>query len=189
MLDWLFDPVKNSKPYWLELLPIVITIALAVTGYWMAFRNWKKQKREELRILANQHREAARIAACKAVWALLAYFSEKEHSRTVFVQREDGQQTNWFLRCAQAQDYLKAVEEVFFTQGHGIFMPPAIRDGMYEFRSRVYRILEHSRRQGNSDDELIVVKNPEVIAKIQELREKLRQDLRAESAYKFDDVS
>ncbi len=182
MFDWLFHPVKDSKPYWLELLPPLVTIALAVVGYWWGFRVWKKQKQEELRIAKNQQREAARIAACKAVWSLLAYMSEKEHSKTVFVARGDAQQKTWHLRRTQAEDYLKQIEEVFFTQGHGIFMPPEVRDDVYEFRSRVYRLLESANRQSDTSSELVTVTNPDVIEKVVELRGRLNKQLREQMA-------
>lgn len=176
MLDWLFHPVKDSKPYWLELLPPALTLTLAVLGYWWGFRIWRKQKTEELRIAANQQREISRIDACKAVWALLAYLSEKENTKTVFVTRRN----TWYMRHEQATDYIKKVEEVFFTQGHGIFMPKDIRDDIYEFRARVYRILESDNYNSSVPSGLIAIVNQDVIDNIIDLREHLRVRLREE---------
>lgn len=180
MLDWLFDPVKDSKPYWLELLTPCITIALAFVGYWWGFKVWKKQKQEELRIAAGQQREAARIAACKAVWGLLAYMSEKENERTVFIKRGTKEAPTWHLRAQQGQAYIQQVAEVFFAQGHGIFMSPEVRNDVYEFRSRIYTLMEADKHQHGEllEEKMITVNNPHVIEKVVELRERLRVQLK-----------
>lgn len=181
MLDWLFHPVGDSKPYWMELLPSLLTVLIAAFGYWWGFKIWRKQKHEELRIAANQQRETARIAACKAVWGLLSYLSEKENEDTVFVKRGTADNVTWHLRRAQGVQYIKTLAQVFFEQGHGIFMPKDIRDGVYEFRSRVFRILEKDMRSsGDMENDMILVNNLEVISKVQELRDLLNKRLRQE---------
>lgn len=181
MFDWLFDPVKDTKPYWMEFVSPTVTLLLAGIGYWWSIRVWKVQKALEVRLAAGQHREASRIAACKAVWGLLAYMSEKENSKTVFVARGDEQKKTWHLRREQGIDYINQVERVFFGDGHGIFMPKDIRDGMYEFRSRIYRLLEKESRKGN-EDSFITIENEEVVQKVKELFAQLNQRLREEIA-------
>lgn len=118
------------------------------------------------------------MAACKAVWALMAYMSEMGNPKTVFVARGDAQHKTWHLRQPHAIDYLKQVEEVFFTHGHGISMPKDVGDDVYEFLLRVYRLLESNRREGDANSELIAVKNQEVIEKVVELRDRLNARLR-----------
>ena len=147
MLDWLFHPVKDSKPYWLEILPPTITILLAVIGYWWAFKVWKKQKNIETQIWAGQQKETARIAACKAAWSLLAYMSEKENSKTVFVSRGTKDHKIWHLRLAQGLDYFNEFEKVFFTDGHGIFLSTKIKDDLFTFRSILYRIIDKEKHK------------------------------------------
>lgn len=180
MFDWLWYPVKDSKPYWLEILTPTITILLAAVGYWWAFKVWKKQKSIETQIWAGQQKETARIAACKAAWSLLAYMSEKENSKTVFVVRGTKDHKTWHLRSEQGQEYINALEKVFFTDGHGVFLTAEIRDDLYQFRSLTYPIIEKEKRKTENLPALITLEEPKIIDAITTLRAKLNERLRAE---------
>jgi hypothetical protein len=89
----LFDSESATKPFWLELITSVllpvISLVMVYCGYRWSFKNLEKQKQVELRIAADQNVQSAKIAACKAVWSMLAYMSEKENSKTVFLKRPD----------------------------------------------------------------------------------------------------
>jgi hypothetical protein len=181
-LQWLFDPVKDSRPYWFEIIQYLLlpgfSILAVIYGLHRSYTNWEKQKIRELEIAAEQQTKSARIAACKAVWSLLAYITEKENSRTVFVKRAD---RKWYLRVAQAKNYILEVEEVFFSQGHGLFMPKDIRDGMYNFRTLLYRLMDSEKyKKGTSElvESEILVENEGVITEKTTLFENLNKKLR-----------
>jgi hypothetical protein len=176
--QWLYDPVKDSKPYWFEIFQTVLPTLAVIYSLCHSYKNWEKQKIRELEIAEKQQTESARIAACKAVWSLLAYMSDKENSRTVFVKRADNR---WYLRVEQANSYILEVEEVFFSQGHGLFMPKDIRDGMYEFRTLVYRFMDSERhKKGTSElvKHAILVENEAVIDAKEKLFNRLNKELR-----------
>ncbi|MBN8683904.1 MAG: hypothetical protein J0L99_14775 [Chitinophagales bacterium] len=183
MIDWLWHPVKDSKPYWMEFVGPTLTLLLAIFGYWWALKVWKKQKSIEQHIWSGQQVETARVAACKAVWGLLAFMSEKEHSKTVFVKRGDNQHKTNHLRVAQAKEYLQKIEEVWFLQGHGLLISQGVRDDIFEFRSRVYRFLEKEQRKvgaGNELPDLIEVEEERLVSEVAALRERLNTTLRKE---------
>jgi hypothetical protein len=178
----LFDSEAATKPFWLELITSVllpvISLIMVYCGYRWSFKNWEKQKQAELLIAANQNAQSAKIAACKAVWSMLAYMSEKENSKTVFVVRQD---KKWHLRAAQAQEYIERVEEVFFAQGHGLFMTKEIRDDMYSFRTLVYRLLDAEKGANNGrlpDTPEILVQEKEIIIQKSQLFESLNKQIR-----------
>jgi hypothetical protein len=176
--QWLLDPVKDSKPYWFEIFQTVLPTLAVIYSLCHSYKNWEKQKIRELEIAEKQQTESARIAACKAVWSLLAYMSDNESSKTVYVKRAD---EKWYLRVAQARQYILDVEEVFYLQGHGLFMPKTVRNGMYEFRRSLYRLMDSERFKKNTNelaDTEIMVENEGVITAKKQLFDQLNKELR-----------
>lgn len=175
-----------ETPLWLEILKVVadfLSVAAVITvaylGYRWAHKYWLKEKEKEIVYGVEQARFEKKLESCKAVWALLAYLSEKENAKTIFVVRGDKNNRQHFVRKEQAVEFLKVLPEVFYEQGHGIFMPPEVRKEIYSFRSRIYRILEDAKREGEEGD-MIGVKNEDVMEEIRKTRDFLIHQLREE---------
>lgn len=167
--------------HWLEYFkafsrPILTTI-LFFLGYWFGYKKWWKQKQKETVHGIETARYQAKLDSCKAVWSLLAYMSEKENDKTVFVTREENGKRVWKLRTKPARDFLIDLPKLFFEQGHGIFMPPVIKSDIYNFRSMIYRFLESSKRDGETESE-IIVKNNKMIEGLNSIRTNLADTLR-----------
>jgi hypothetical protein len=186
MFDFLFT-LSKEKPVWVDLVYPTVMIGLAAYGYWRAFKAWEKQKlreielniaqkKEEIKIGLEQKRYESEIAAHKAAWSLLAYMSEKENDKTVFVDRGDKDNKIYVLRVEQAKEYLITLPKVFFTEGNGLFMSREIEDDLYTFRSRIYQILEKAFREKN-EDKTIEITNETIQKQVKDVRERLRKNL------------
>ncbi|MEK7254069.1 MAG: CRISPR-associated protein Csx28, partial [Bacteroidota bacterium] len=147
--------------------------------YYLGYRNWLRQKRKEITYGVEQARFQSKLEACKAVWSLLEYISEKEHPNTIFVARGDKENKFYVVRRKQAEDFLNALPEVFFRKGYGVLMPSEVQNRLFELRSIVYRFLEAAKRAGETGEE-IRVKNEEIIPAISKEREWLIKKLREE---------
>lgn len=160
---------------WLELLKVLIgpltTLAVAYFfGYRMAYRNWLRQKSKEIEY-------TGKLAAYRAAWSLLAFMSEKENPRTVFVKRGTSDNPQYLLRRKQADDFLAELPKVFFEQGHGILMSKEAKEGLFHFRSLVFRILDAERLSSESQGD-IVIKNEHIAREVANIREALTLELR-----------
>lgn len=170
----------------LDWLKVFLGPVVTVLGLYYGFKAWKRQKTIEASIWVGQQEEIAKIAACKAAWSLLAYMSEKENSKTVFVKRGD---KLWYLRTEQGQEYFDALENVFFQGGHGLFLSAQTRDLLYSFRTMTRRVLDKQRDTEGSLEgiEQIKIENIELITEIQgiftKLGEKLREELKNRPNY------
>lgn len=162
---------------WLELLKVLIgpitTLVVAYCfGYRMAYRNWLRQKSKEIEY-------TGKLAAYRAAWSLLAFMSEKENPKTVFVKRGTSDSPQYLLRRKQADDFLVELQKVFFEQGHGILMSKEAKEELFRFRSLVFRIQDAERSAPESQGD-IVVKNEHIAAEVARIRETLASELRSQ---------
>jgi hypothetical protein len=168
----------NPENY-LTIVEHLITLGLGIYGFMVAFPAWKKQKQAEMSLGLKQSRFQAKIDAAKAVWALLAYMSEKENEKTVFVLRGTKELTTKNLRIKQGLEYIEALHKVFFEQGHGLFLSPKVKEDLFEFRALVRRPIEKETiHEGKKDLEQIIIKKEELWNDVTKIRERLNQALR-----------
>jgi hypothetical protein len=165
-------------PHWLEYFkafaqPTAIII-VAILTYFFGYKNWKKQKEKEPEYLLKQASFTSKIEACKAAWGLLIYMSDKENDKTVIVKRDDG----YYLRREQAIDYFKALPAVFYEQGHGLFLPQAVRDGLYGFRGQIYQVLDAERVKGNIESEMVKIEQNKIIEFVEATRKAISDVLK-----------
>lgn len=175
------DQIKLTLDYWkiaLSVLSLLLTLLLAWLGYKLAFKNWMEQKKEEVKLRKQQLQYDARLDAHKAAWGLLAYLSEKENDKTVFVDRGTREESYYMLRKEQARDFLKALPKVFFEDGHGLFLSKEVKKDLYDFRSRVYRLLEKEHHTNPSEASSIKVTNEDVKKEVTAIRERLKTALK-----------
>lgn len=166
--------LSKDKPLWVDFLQMAIPVGLAVWGFVRAYKAWERQKKREIDLHLEQKRFESKLEACKGVWPLLAYLSAWENEKTVFIKRKD----KYYFRKPQGQDYLKKLPETFYDQGYGVFIPSDARDGLYHFRSIVYKLLQSSADSPSSED-IVEVKNLEMAEKaIPEIFKKINTSLR-----------
>lgn len=173
LLDFLTTPAKD-KPLWMDLLGLLIPIGLAVWGFVRAFKAWERQKKREIDLHLDQLRYERKLEASRGIWPLLAYLSIWGNEKCVFVKHGD----KWYFRREQGKGFLKKLPEVFFEQGHGVFIPREARDSLYHFRGIVYKMLDATQHEG-SKEELILVRKPEIVEKtVPELFQKINSSLK-----------
>ncbi len=181
MMDWLsYEPIAISDFIFKGLIPIL----LFALGYKYGFRKWLREKETEQRLQRENLRYQSRLEAYRAVWTLLAYMSEKENERTIFVTRlkdENAPKGNTaiFLRTEQAQQFLRELPEVFYTQGHGILLDTETRNDLFNFRRIVYKLLDHARKGKEQPlPDRIEVRNKEVVKAARDIHHRLVVGLR-----------
>ncbi|RMF24185.1 MAG: hypothetical protein D6765_12105 [Bacteroidetes bacterium] len=185
MTDWQF---------WTELIAgkILLPLILFWLGYRFGIRRWLREKKEERRLKREEMQYHHRLESLRAVWGLLAYMSQKENEKTVFVKRlkkqsgpEGGSSAAWFLRTKQAHDFLERLPRIFYEQGHGILLPDEIRRDLFAFRTHIHRLLD-SARQGREKPlpERIEVLNEKLPQTLNQIYDRLLLNLRKELASK-----
>jgi Effector-associated domain 11 len=92
-------------------------------------------------------------AACKAAYALLMYLSENTNGKTVFY--EDANK-NYFLRKLQGQNFIDTLSEFSLVHGHGKHLPKVIKKDFYSFNAKVYKIMEHAKLNGDTNEEILI---------------------------------
>lgn len=179
-----FEQTKLIYELWKTIfagLSLLVTLLVTYFGYRWAQRNWFQQKEKERNLEQEKMRYNDKVASAKAVWSLLAYMSQKENDKTVFVARGNKETKAYYLREEQGKKFLVSLTKVFYEEGHGILMTKKIRDKIFDFRTQVYRTLDWKRQNpdlNTSPEGLIKVRNDKVIPKINEIRESLLAELR-----------
>lgn len=162
------------------LAPIVTILVAWIFGYLLAFKSWKKQKAIDTRLAYERIQFDTKAASCKALWSLMAFISEKENINTVFVNRGTGENASYLLRVEQARKFFTELQKVFYEQGHGIYIPDELREDIFDFRNRIYKILDSQRYEegGLAASEQILIKNPSMQRVVKNLRDRLTTTLR-----------
>lgn len=163
---------------WLDiLLEPAVLLFLGFLGYWWGHRIWKKQKLEESRYLIEQKKYEARIEACKAAWSLLVYFSENDSAMNVLRRGEtdeDGDKIYYF-RHKQAEQFFDALQIIFFTDGHGLFLSKEVKSLIYELRSLMYGLYHNALKSRETEMKIM---NKDLVKRIVTIREELVRLLR-----------
>lgn len=172
-----FTQLAKDKPLWVEFISMLIPAGLAVWGFVRAFRAWERQKKREIELQFEQKRYERKLEACLGLWPLLAYMSSYENDKAIFVERGDKE---YFFRPEQADEYIRKLAEVFFDQGHGVFAPLEVREGLYHFRNLVYGVKLATAREGAYGNEIeIKVKKKEMVeVRVREIFQKVNASLR-----------
>jgi hypothetical protein len=168
---------------WLDiLLEPAVFIILGYLGYLWGHKTWKKQKETENEIQKHKRQSDETIAAHKAAWSLIPYFSENDNEKNMLVRgkkREDGIKDYYFRRL-QAEEYYKTLQTIFFEKGHGIFLSKDVKQLLYEIRSTTYGLYHIANKQ--NEDEMKIEKD-ELPKRIQKIREELIKRLKDEVFY------
>jgi hypothetical protein len=162
---------------WLDVLlePIVI-FAIGALGLFWGYKIWHKQKKEEGKYLIEQKKFEARIDASKAAWSMLSYFSENDSDLNMIRRGETDENGDkiYYFRHAQAKQFFDALQKIFFTDGHGLFLSKEVKTLLFEMRSQMYG-LYHVALKSNETE--IKIQNKELVKRVVEIREELIEHL------------
>ncbi len=164
--------------------PITI-IVLAFWGGKQGYKYWLKQKKEEGLYLQRQSKYEAKLAAGKALWALLRYISESDHDENIFRRGEldESGKKVFYFRQEQANHFITELNDVFYIKGHGLFLDQTTKTLIFELRSQVFGWLHVSKKSGEEDMKITNAKKFERINQIRdELHKKLKEQILVEAS-------
>ncbi|MEA4886874.1 MAG: CRISPR-associated protein Csx28 [Bacteroides graminisolvens] len=178
--------IKMSFTEFLSIFVEPITIiVLAIWGGKQGYKYWLKQKKEEGLYLQRQSKYEAKLAAGKALWALLRYISESDHDENIFRRgelNESGKKVFYF-RQEQANHFITELNDVFYIKGHGLFLDQTTKTLIFELRSQVFGWLHVSKKSGEEDMKITNAKKFERINQIRdELHKKLKEQILVEAS-------
>lgn len=168
-----FFTLSRDKPIWVDFIQISIPLLLFIWGFLRAFNAWERQKKREIELGLEQKRYESKIEACKEIWSLLAYLSQWENDKVVFLRREK----KYYFRKKQGIEFIQKLQETFFEKGYGVFMPKDVLSNLYHFRGIVYKMADKMTHDHPSE-ETMEVTNPEIEKTIADDFEKIRSSLK-----------
>ncbi len=164
--------------------PIII-IVVAFYGGKQGYKYWLKQKKEESFYLQRQSKYEAKLAAGKALWALLRYISESDHDENIFRRGEldENKKKVFYFRQEQANRFITELNDVFYIKGHGLFLDQNIKMLIFELRSQVFGWLHISQKSNEAEMKITNAKKFERICQIrEELNKKLKEQILIETS-------
>lgn len=162
---------------WLSIgLEPFVLLLVALLGYIMGFRTWRRQKVEEGKYLKQQIEYEAKLEAVKALWGLLVYFSETDNDKNMLRRGETRENHKViYFRPSQAELFFKRLQEVVFIEGHGLFMPKEIKRLIFELRNMMYGLYLNTRKHHVEEE---AIENEHLERRIREIRDQLIKELR-----------
>ncbi len=120
-----------------------------------------------------------KVEATKAVWALMAYLSQKEIPNAIFILEGKKPNKLYMMRKAQAEAFLKRLPEVFYDEGHGLFLSKEVKRRLFKFHTLVQNIwfAEFYDKQDVAGS--IHVKNEKIRPEVNRIQEELLELLKA----------
>lgn len=149
-----------------------VTIGCVILSAVIGFRFWRKQKRLEGVYLQDQKYYESHLAAAKAVWGLIVYFSENDSDKNMLKRGEqdaNGKKVYYF-RAQQAKMFFEQLNIVFYEQGHGVFLSKDIKSLLFELRSQAYAWYHLANKE---DSQELKITNAKKYDRVVEIREAL----------------
>ncbi len=193
-LDWIqleYWESINHPEAWLKLvsggvLSLVTLLSVMVATYLTykyAVKHSKNNHNTQIEI-DHLHRN---IEALEKVWALLAYMSFKESDKGIVKCRKEcvreGKKTqHYFYHFNNLERFLlKEIQEVFYTQHAGLFLPKPISQQVFTYRSLLEKLyFTHEKNEEDPDGTLFKIENPDLVKKLREAFERLKEDIKSE---------
>ena len=138
-----FNQVGVSDVSWTDkwqvyliAITLILTIYIAYKANQWAMKYWRLQKKEEINFQLETLRYQATLEATKAAWGLLAFLTEKENSVCMLIYKGSKEKPEVYFDLDQGSKYLSTLSEVFYTQGHGIFLSREIKNQILNIEMR-----------------------------------------------------
>ena len=161
----------------LEIAKIIAPVVLVLLGLWV----WHYQKRREPHYQSLAYITQKRVDGLLAAWSLLAYMTETENPNAVVIWKKNAKETIYYLRPAQARDYMASLSSLFYGSGYGLLLDGDIKELLYEYRSQIYGVLLKADCL-KCGDEPIKLENVHLVNQVKELYAELNAQLRKELA-------
>lgn len=153
---------------------LLLTVLIVIWANRLAMKYWRKQKKEEIDFQLHGLKAEAYLDAAKAAWALLAYVTEKENGKCLLIYKGTKDKPEIYFHLERGKEYLHRLSQMFYDEGHGIFLTKEIKHEIFHIRTNVYRIIDKENRRGVITGE-VLLENKELIEFFRGSYEKLRQ--------------
>lgn len=157
---------------------------------WLAYRFATLQARQVHNTSIRTDRLRREISALEAVWALMAYMSEKKSAKAIIhwqKNNREGGETQYFYHYANLERFmLHELGEVFYAQHAGLFISNQVRDLLYAYRA-VAAGFYFSRPAATTPraDGLTAIQQPEQVEKLKQIYADLNRLLREELEQRY----
>lgn len=158
---------------WLKIGIQSLMLALSVVGTaYFAYLFAVKKLRRETPLLIEREKYNRTLNALQQCWTLLAYMSEVENDKSILIyqQPKGSKERTYYLRRQQADSFMKLLPDLFYTQGHGLYLPREVRPLLYQYRAQLYGIL---LREKNDTQQSIKLDNAEMIKSMLDTHQQL----------------
>lgn len=135
---------------------LLATIIIAFIVQRWTFKYWHKQKRHEINYGLEAAKYSAMLEAAKSAWSLLAYVTEKENGKNFLSYKGTKEKPEIYFSIERGKQFLSAISEVFYDNGHGIFLTSEIKNEIFHLRNNVYKIIDAETRKGNLTGEILL---------------------------------
>lgn len=155
----------------------VVTVAGIILAAVLGFYFWRKQKRQEGLYLQDQKYYESQLAAAKATWGLIVYFSENDSDKNMLKRGEKDENDNktYYFRALQGKMFFEQLNVVFYEQGHGVFLSKEVKRLLFELRSQAYAWYHLASKE---DPQELKITNVKKYNRIVEIREVLSAELK-----------
>jgi len=155
---------------------VLVTLLVTFIANHLAMKYWRKQKREEINFQLESLRYSSRMEAAKAVWGLLAFLTEKENGKCFLIYKGTKEKPEIYFDLDRGRKYLHSLSEIFYEQGHGVFLTSELKKNIFHIRTHVYQILDKENRRNIEHGE-VLLENPGIVdffrTRYEELRSKI----------------
>jgi len=168
------NPTFYGQPVALVVALIAATASLLVpflAAFW-AIRKLKHDLRKEVQGVKYTNI----LRAQQEFWYFFAYTTNTENAKSTmrWEKNKDNSKT-YFLQKKNAQDYITALAQTFYGEGHGLFLPKAIRPLFFEYRSILYGVLLKTK---NDAGEEVKLEDMNMVKRLSELHQEMTVALR-----------
>lgn len=180
--------------YWLQAMPtgsnssiwalpnvwVLATPLAALLVAWLTYHYAIKKMRHETRVQLQRLKYERKLAALEGCWKLLLHTTDVENGNNILTWQREGGATTWYINKAQADGFIKNLAAYFYGSGLGIYIPPAIKTDLYEYRNILYGFLLKEKQNTATD---IVLQNEAMAGQLQTLHQRLVQELKTATDY------
>lgn len=167
-----------------DLMVAVLGFIGVVIAAWLAYMFATRQSRITHNTTIRTDRLRREIAALEAVWALLAYMSDKKSDKAIIhwiKHSRDGTDIQYFYHFGHLERFmLHELSEVFYQQHAGLFVSKEVRDLVYGYRAVAAGFYFAHRAEAVNAEGLTPIDKPEQAEKLKGIYEQLNQQLRLE---------
>ena len=177
-----FEPLKfftmNPTYYGHPVIVVgafIAAIASLTVPFLAAFWAYRKL-RQDLRKEVQGIKYASTLQAHQEFWKLLAYTTDTENTKSVmrWELNKDKSKSHFFQK-KNAQNFIEELANTFYGEGHGLFIPKAIRNLFFEYRSIVYGVLLKTKADAGEE---VSIEKPEMAKRLSELHHEMTVVLR-----------